>query len=126
MKNKLQKLSELDDAIAALQRSLDIDESENDDDDQDDINDNNFADGDGSKYHMDTVKKSEIYSETNVKRSRKETYIEECDGLGNVFRIYSGEQDRIQPLPKYLLPSTSCKTKLKSEVVPRESKVFQW
>jgi len=119
------KLSSLDAEIEKLNKELSKEEQNTGSDTDTDSDDSKLDYKYGTNEYIgrdDSLFKAKV-----CEKVKKENFMEEKDIHGNVIRIVSliGEKDKIAPLPKKLLPSSSCKTKVKIDGLP-EPKVFQW
>jgi len=104
----------LDEQIRLLEQSLvnsndDDDDDDGDDDDENEVNNNDK--NDPSSDDQDFIKVINIKNKSqHHKVNNKISYIEQKDEQGRIVKLVSklDETDRIQPLPKSLLPSKKC------------------
>ena len=104
----------LDEQIRQLEQKLvNSDDDDDDDDDDDEISDNDVT---NKIDHQDFIKvvnistNSQLPKRDNVTNFKEKSYIEQRDENGRLVKLVSklDENDRIEPLPKSLLPSKKC------------------
>ena len=112
----------LDEQIRQLEQTLvnsDDDDADDYDDDDDDDDDETISDNDNNANKIDnqdfikvvnTSTNSQQSKHDKVNYFREKSYIEQRDEHGRLVKLVSklDENDRIEPLPKSLLPSKKC------------------